>query len=689
MNELPKRGVKRGSSPLRLLLRWLVLVVGAVAVFRSGYFLVMGLAFKQTVALPTLTAQISFTLINITAVAFIGWLLHRPICRVVARLVRRRDGQPTVLNRAFRRLVSKRMIPRYLFCLACLATLIGLFYAEENWRGKRAWEKCRRELEAKGAVLDWNAFIPPPVPDDQNIFKAPKMTEWFVKESLAAAVSGGPSKSDNTNALFSFAPAWNVKRVPVLLAEVYVVPFNGSLPPGKADAVLPLYSPAAREQAARLLRESLGPCLSDPLAGVVVQRPLDQIKPLHLVLQADTVPNSKQLAEFFPHTPVAYKVWNTSDRNDFRVVQGGSNAFRVWMEPLVYAAAECLAASQPAVPDLDVLREALERPCARMDSDYQRPFERPVPNFIRMRILAQMLSQRAQCYLLLGQPEAAWHELALVRDMCRMLEAKPANNCATLVDTMIDVAITGFYTSIIQDGLRLRVWREPELAGMQKQLMDINLLQLLHASFNAERAGSCRTFGTYPPAELKKLFFFGPHQPGLWEKLSDPVFLLVTFAPHGWLYQNLRVGAQANVILGALDIPNNQLLASEMESAASEFFAAASWGHSPFTILATRAIPNFLKATRTTARNQTMVNEACIACGLERYRLAHGQYPDSLEALVPQFAAKLPHDIIGGKPLKYHRATDGRFVLYSVGWNGKDDGGVAGKAVEEGDWVWQ
>ena len=49
---------------------------------------------------------------------------------------------------------------RWLFVLACLATLTGLFYAVENWRGKRAWEKCRRELEAKGEVLDWNALYP-------------------------------------------------------------------------------------------------------------------------------------------------------------------------------------------------------------------------------------------------------------------------------------------------------------------------------------------------------------------------------------------------------------------------------------------------------------------------------------------------------------------------------------------------
>jgi hypothetical protein len=88
------------------------------------------------------------------------------------------------------------------------------------------------------------------------------------------------------------------------------------------------------------------------------------------------------------------------------------------------------------------------------------------------------------------------------------------------------------------------------------------------------------------------------------------------------------------------------------------------------------------------ARNQTLANEAFVACGLERYRLAHGQYPETLEALVPQFAEKLPHDIIGGQPLKYRRTADSQFVLYSVGWNETDDGGVPGKTIPEGDWVW-
>jgi hypothetical protein len=99
------------------------------------------------------------------------------------------------------------------------------------------------------------------------------------------------------------------------------------------------------------------------------------------------------------------------------------------------------------------------------------------------------------------------------------------------------------------------------------------------------------------------------------------------------------------------------------------------------------------------------VDLAQVAVALERYHLARGAYPESLDALAPQFLGKLPHDIINGQPLHYRRTSDpssqssdaasGQFVLYSVGWNETDDGGEAGLKkdgsvdIRTGDWVWR
>ena len=71
--------------------------------------------------------------------------------------------------------------------------------------------------------------------------------------------------------------------------------------------------------------------------------------------------------------------------------------------------------------------------------------------------------------------------------------------------------------------------------------------------------------------------------------------------------------------------------------------------------MAAVCIPNFNKAILTTARNQTLVNEGQTVCALERYHLAHGEYPEALDALVPQFIEKLPHDIIGSPPVQLRR----------------------------------
>ncbi|MDB6129005.1 MAG: hypothetical protein JWM04_112, partial [Verrucomicrobiales bacterium] len=106
-------------------------------------------------------------------------------------------------------------------------------------------------------------------------------------------------------------------------------------------------------------------------------------------------------------------------------------------------------------------------------------------------------------------------------------------------------------------------------------------------------------------------------------------------------------------------------------------------------------IPNYIRACQVLAQRQTVVNQLQIACFLEKYRLSHQDYPETLDALEFAPGLRLPHDIVGGQSLKYRRESSTSYLLYSIGWNETDDGGKltpdksGGSFDEHGDWVWR
>jgi hypothetical protein len=63
-----------------------------------------------------------------------------------------------------------------------------------------------------------------------------------------------------------------------------------------------------------------------------------------------------------------------------------------------------------------------------------------------------------------------------------------------------------------------------------------------------------------------------------------------------------------------------------------------------------------------------------VVIALELFHREHGQYPRTLDALVPAGLPAIPADRITGVPLHY-RLIDGKPTLYSVGLDRDDDGG--------------
>jgi len=103
-------------------------------------------------------------------------------------------------------------------------------------------------------------------------------------------------------------------------------------------------------------------------------------------------------------------------------------------------------------------------------------------------------------------------------------------------------------------------------------------------------------------------------------------------------------------------------------------------------------------ATKRLLRGEVCRQTSMAAIALQRFKLAHGNYPRQLAELVPDFVASAPCDPVDGKPLRYRLETGGTFLLYSIGENGRDDGGNPANPkdptrnfwLDHGalDWVW-
>jgi hypothetical protein len=87
-----------------------------------------------------------------------------------------------------------------------------------------------------------------------------------------------------------------------------------------------------------------------------------------------------------------------------------------------------------------------------------------------------------------------------------------------------------------------------------------------------------------------------------------------------------------------------------------------------------------------------LATKAGLACKI--FKNKTGSYPESLEALVPEYLSEVPVDPFTGKPFVF-RLSEDEILIYSLGSNGKDDAGrgtyLIDKMVMEkdDDWTWR
>ena len=336
------------------------------------------------------------------------------------------------------------------------------------------------------------------------------------------------------------------------------------------------------------------------------------------------------------------------------------------------------------------LRIASRRPYSRYPVNYDvaDPGAILLRHLGRLRGYCGRLELKACAELALGRSEEALDDIKLSFSVADSAKGEP-----DLISYLVRIACLQMATQPIWEGLAEYAWSDAQLRELETHLQEYDFVADLKPTLDAERAWGIGIIDyVKSAAKVGTLSDSGNEDPSL--------MLLARIGPSGWFDQEQASYTRlfASEMYGTFDPAARRVFPSQAKSS-EQVFDCEFHGHNPFDVIFVRhqllsemLLPALPRVVGKAATGQVAADQAMLACGLERYRLANGRFPDALDALVPRFISQLPHDVINGEPYRYRLSKDGQFVLYSVGWNEKDDGGVPGKTLfdlKEGDWVWQ
>jgi len=500
-------------------------------------------------------------------------------------------------------LCSRRGAKAVGILLVWVITAVFLVYAFENWRGKRAWNEVKADLEKRGQTWEFKSLLPKPVPPDQNFASSPLVTNWFDRVQM-------------TNS---------------------------------PDEKHPLSIARSKLGSPRRDRTQLAPMvLTDIIAWA-------------RAIELGTNSVALKDAPDVPPTPP----------------EESTPEARARAATVVLGA---LAADEPAFAQI---REALRRPYSRYPVNYDTPdpWSILLPHLAKLKMWSQRLALKASAELALGKTDQALQDIETTLALQDTLKDEPF-----LISYLVRVAILKVAIQPVWEGLQEHRWSEEQLKTMIGRFSNYDFVPALEQPLATERAATLKTVDLIRlHGELASAVTdTGPNVPTIARML-----------PSGWYYFEMANFSRImdRLLWSGLDLKDRRVHPDILKANQKWFESTRA---NPVKILlrhelaAGMFLPALSKVAARSTQAQALVDFASLACALERYRIRQGQFPDSLQALTPAFVSALPKDWITGAPYQY-RKTDAGFVLYSVGWDEKDDRGDTRFVKDDdkpGDWVW-
>ena len=315
-----------------------------------------------------------------------------------------------------------------------------------------------------------------------------------------------------------------------------------------------------------------------------------------------------------------------------------------------------------------------------------------LPHLAVQKNLGQLLSYRASAELALGRTDDALADVLLALRLAQSLDSE-----RTLISYLVRLAMVHLVVQPVWEGLADRRWSDAQLVTLSKEFAKERPLAAMKYALDGERGfgNGIIEFLRRKPKQFNSLMD-SPETPG--QGGGAP---MVSLMPSGWVYfeqveYNKMFDAMLKDAPGASDRQIDPIAYAKNWSEFEASFGNLSsvvWRHQ---IFAKMLLPALSKVLQKAASMEATLAQLRTSLALERSFIANKAYPEKLSALVPAYLSEEPRDVIKGGPMKYQRTPDGRYLLYSLGWNGVDDGGKrvlvreGGKrlADADGDWVW-
>ncbi len=322
------------------------------------------------------------------------------------------------------------------------------------------------------------------------------------------------------------------------------------------------------------------------------------------------------------------------------------------------------------------IREALRDPAP--DFGVRPTFQPgPVSSFIAIRTVGRFLAVAVIDSLHRTNREEVLQNLMSLTSLARLNRDE-----YTLVSQMIRIAIARLALATTWEALQDPEWTESELHQMQKAWESIDLLDGLEKGFLGERALQEELWAAgFKPSLLR------PRQP---PRLPPPPRLVLDDMVNDYFWVPAYKLTSANedelfclksmqqALEGTRSLKAHrpwQQGKARFAKTVAEIERVAGLPEGFRYWISRVALPNFTKAGETTVRAETERQMTLAVLALKRYQLRYGKAAPDLATLVPEFLGSVPYDCMSGESLRYRLNSDGTFLLYSVGEDGKDDGG--------------